>query len=83
VEQCLARTAEAVAQSFTLPYRRLAVGKVFEEAEAVQSRTLRYSRVKLCATLWGSALMKVPYFPDRLLAWRIIHSSVLGRESAP
>gem|GEM_PF-1205471 len=51
----------SVAQSFTLLYRRLAVGSacaefsVFDPAGALQTQSLRYSRAKLCATRKTSA----------------------------
>ncbi len=58
MEQRLERTrADVVAQTCSLPHRRVALGQAYERAErlvffgAWQNTILRYGRVQLCATL--------------------------------
>ena len=55
---CVVTTAvDKVAQIFNLPYRRFVIGRVadacwrFERTHPLQNAILRYSRLKICATL--------------------------------
>jgi hypothetical protein len=64
----LTQAHENVAQSFTLPYRRFAIGHAFKGRKrwgfhALQNLILRYGRLKICATVEMSR-SKLYHYPE-------------------